>query len=205
MELIIVPHGLFDSNCYILADQDECAIIDCGVRSEEITRVLAENGLKARYILLTHGHVDHIHHVAEIQEATGAELCLHEEELSLYSDFDKNGYRLFRFKQEGQLPQPQRLLKHGDKLVLGSGELKIIHTPGHSPGGISILWGNKLFTGDTLFAQAVGRTDFYGGSGQRLVDSIKNRLYSLDGDIIVYPGHGPSTTIAFERENNPYV
>ncbi len=205
MELKILSKGLFDSKCYILSDQKECAIIDCGVKAENVLDVIEEKGLKARYIILTHGHVDHIFHAHDLREATGAELCLHEEELPLYSDPEKNGYALFGFENEVKPPLTDCLLKHGDKLRLGNLTLEIIHTPGHSPGSVSILCDNLLFSGDTLFHRSVGRTDLWGGSSERLVDSIQNRLFTLDGDVKVYPGHGPSTTIAYERENNPYV
>lgn len=205
MELTTLSSGLFNSNTYILSDQNECAIIDCGVQCEKILKVIEEKGFQVRYIILTHGHVDHIIHVEPLKEATGAALCLHEQELSLYSDPQKNCYALLGYEHDGKFTTPERLLKHGDKLPLGNLFLDIIHTPGHSPGSISILCGKILFSGDTLFSLSVGRTDLFGGSAQKLTESIKNRLYSLEGDIQVYPGHGPSTTIAYERENNPYV
>lgn len=205
MELKILSKGIFDSRCYLLSDQKECAIIDCGVKTENVIQEIEEKGLKVRYIILTHGHVDHIFHALDIKEATGAELCLHEEELPLYSDPQNNGYALFGFKSEIRPTVPDRLLKHGDKLPLGNLTLEIIHTPGHSPGSISILCDKLLFSGDTLFHRSVGRTDLFGGSSAKLADSIQNRLYTLDGDVRVFPGHGLSTTIADERENNPYV
>ncbi len=189
----------------MLSDQNECAIIDCGVKAENVLDVIKEKALKVRYIILTHGHVDHIINVNDLKQATGAELCLHEEELPLYSDPEKNGYALFGFENEVKPSLPDRLLKHGDKLPLGNLTLEIIHTPGHSPGSVSILCDSLLFSGDTLFHRSVGRTDLFGGSSKRLVNSIQNRLYTLYGDVKVYPGHGPSTTIAYERENNPYV
>lgn len=204
MELITLSHGMFDSNCYILAGKKQCAIIDCGVSSQKVMSILTQKGLEVKYIILTHGHLDHIHNVAAIQEATKGELCIHEDELELYKDPNKNGYSMFGYNSV-EIAKPDRLLKNGDKLLLEDLMFEIIHTPGHSPGSISILCGDFLFTGDTLFSQGVGRTDLYGGSGKKLVDSIKNQIYTLDGDIKVYPGHGPSTTIAFERENNPYV
>ena len=205
MELITLTQGLFDSNCYILADKQECAIIDCGVESRRVLEAVRKKGLTVRYIILTHGHLDHIHHVAAIQRDTGAELCLHEEELLLYSHNEYNGYAQFGFIPPNDHPEPQRLLKDGERLPLGDGFLGILHTPGHSPGSISILAVKMVFTGDTLFARGVGRTDLYGGSGQKLQESIKGRLYTLEKDCVVYPGHGGATTIGYERENNPYV
>jgi glyoxylase-like metal-dependent hydrolase (beta-lactamase superfamily II) len=205
MEYIRLSRGLFDSNCYILIDNNECAIIDAGVEAQQIMEVLQDKGLTARYIILTHGHLDHIHHVDAIQKATGAEICLHEEELELYANNAYNGYDMFPMITPHEHPKPHRLLKHGDRLPFGQGELEIIHTPGHSQGSISVLWGNQLFTGDTLFAQSVGRTDLYGGSGRKILESIRNRLYTLPEDCTVHPGHGGSTTIGYEREHNPYA
>ncbi len=205
MEIQVLPAGIFDSNTYILSEQGECAVIDCGADPERILKTVADNKLKVRYIILTHGHADHIFHVGTLKNATGATLCIHQQEQLLYSDSQKNGFETFGFSNQTELPDPDRLLKHGDKLPLGNSSLEIIHTPGHSPGSISVLAGNMLFSGDTLFARSVGRTDLYGGSGKSLTDSVRNRLFVLDGDTVVYPGHGPSTTIGFERENNPYV
>lgn len=205
MELVKLSHGLFDSNCYILIDHKECAIIDCGVEADRVMEVIHQKGLTARYIILTHGHLDHIHHVDDIQRATGAELCLHEDELELYTHNAYNGYDQFPIVAPTARPKPQRLLKHGDKLPLGEGVLEIIHTPGHAPGAITIRWGKMLFTGDTLFAQAIGRTDLYKGSWRQIIESIKTRLYTLEEDCMVYPGHGEASTIGYERENNPYV
>jgi glyoxylase-like metal-dependent hydrolase (beta-lactamase superfamily II) len=205
MEIITLSNGVFDSNTYIVYDQNQCAVIDCGVKPETIFKAIRDKNLKVRYIILTHGHVDHVFHADSIKKATGAPLFLHEDEYELYSDSGKNGYDLFGFRDQCCLPDPDKLLKHGDRLPLGSGLLEIIHTPGHTPGSISILCGKILISGDTLFAGSVGRSDLYGGSSKKLVDSVKNRLFTLDGAITVYPGHGPSTTISFERENNPYV
>lgn len=205
MELTILSNGVFGSNTYIVESRNECAIIDCGNRTKDVLKILREKDLKAKYIILTHGHIDHILYAGEIKNETGALLCLHEDELQLYSDPLINGYDLFGFEIELLHFPPDQLLKDGDKLPLGDIELEIIHTPGHSPGGISILCDKMLFTGDTLFQASIGRTDLYGGSAYKLANSIKNRLYTLAGDVAVYPGHGPSTTIAFERENNPYV
>ncbi len=205
MKLKVLSKGLFDSKCYILSDQNECAIIDCGVKIEDVMSVIAEDDLKARYIILTHGHVDHIFYAQGLREATGAALCIHEEELPVLMDPEKNGSALFGYQSEVKPAMPDHLLKHGDKLPLGNLTLDIIHTPGHSPGSISILCENLLFSGDTLFYRSVGRTDLFGGSAGELSDAIENRLYILDGDTKVYPGHGQSTTIAYERENNPYV
>ncbi len=204
MEVKVLSKGIFDSNTYIIYDNGECAIIDSGVKTENVINFVKANSLDVRYIILTHGHIDHIFYASELKEATGAELCIHEDEESLYSDPSQNGAQLFGLTST-RPTAPDRLLKHGDKLPLGNTTIKIIHTPGHSLGCICILCENNLFSGDTLFASSVGRTDLIGGSWQQLKESIENRLYTLNDDTKVYPGHGWSTTIGFERENNPYV
>ncbi|MGI6124650.1 MAG: MBL fold metallo-hydrolase [Acetivibrionales bacterium] len=205
MELTTLTNGIFGSNTYIVESDKQCAIIDCGNKPQDIKRVIDSKGLHPKYIILTHGHADHIFYAGRVKDVTGALICLHKDDLPLYSDSDKNGYNLFGFNSDFPNPYPDCLLKHGDKLPLGDVNLEIIHTPGHSPGCISILCEDMLFSGDTLFQLSVGRTDLYGGSPKQIVESIKTRLYTLDGSVTVYPGHGMSTTIAYERENNPYV
>jgi len=205
MEIITIPDGVFDSNTYIIANGHECAIVDCGVKAGSIMRVLEKNDLKAKYIILTHGHCDHVYHVEAVKDAALAPVLLHEDELELYQDLEKNGFVLFGMHRDISLPAPDMLLRNGQRLKLGSTELKIIHTPGHSPGSICILTDRGVLTGDTLFAMSIGRTDFYGGSGRAIQQSITQKLFTLPEDTVVYPGHGPSTKIGFEKANNPYV
>jgi len=205
MEPIILANGIFGSNTYIIESKKQCAIIDCGNKPENIKRIIDSRGLEAKYIILTHGHADHIFYVGRIKDATGAPVCLHKDELAVYSDADKNGYNLFGFITGIENPYPDRLLNHGDKLPLGDVNLEIIHTPGHTPGGICVLCEDILFSGDTLFQLSVGRTDLFGGSQKQLEESIRTRLYTLDGSVKVYPGHGMPTTIDYEKRNNPYV
>jgi hydroxyacylglutathione hydrolase len=166
---------------------------------------LKEKDLKARYIILTHGHVDHILYAGEIKNETDGLICIHNDDVQLYSNPVLNGYDMFGFNIDLLHFPPDYQLKDGDKLPLGGSVLEIIHTPGHTPGGISILCDKMLFTGDTLFQLSIGRTDLFGGSLKQLAESIKNKLFTLEDDTVVYPGHGPSTTIGFERKNNPYV
>jgi hydroxyacylglutathione hydrolase len=205
MEIITIPGGVFDSNTYIIAHNHECAIVDCGVRAGHVMRVLEEGQLKPKYIILTHGHCDHVYHVQAIKEATSAPVYLHEQELDLYSDPEKNGFALFGMGRSVSLPEPDQLLRDRQRLMLGGIELEIIHTPGHSPGSICILTEKGVLTGDTLFAMSIGRTDLYGGSSRAIQQSIAERLFTLSEATIVYPGHGPRTQIGFEKANNPYV
>lgn len=205
MELMKFSNGLLDSNSYMISDRGECAIIDCGVEPGAILKAIEKNGLKTKYIILTHGHVDHSYYAKALKEATGAPVCLHRQDLPLYSDPRKNCCALFGFGTDVRFPVPDRLLEHGELLPVSDISLEIIHTPGHTPGSVSILCDKLLFSGDTLFLMSAGRTDFYGGNSRKIMESVKNLLKSLDGDTKVYPGHGPATTIEYERENNPYA
>lgn len=205
MELTTLSNGVFGSNTYIIENQKNCAVIDCGNRPKDILRVIKDKNLTVKYIILTHGHIDHILYAGELKNETGALLCIHHDDLSLYSDSTVNGYDLFGFNIDVLKLPPDYFIKDGDKLPLGDSLLEIIHTPGHSPGGVCVLFGNMLFTGDTLFQLSIGRTDLFGGSLQKLMESVKTRLFTLDDAVVVYPGHGPSTNIGFEKENNPYV
>ena len=195
------------ANCYIIGDEksNEGAIIDPGGDPEKILHAVKETGLEIRYILATHGHFDHFAAFKRLKEELEAEFLLHEGDLSFVRRSKKSA------EQWGividQVPDPDEYIKEDDILKLGLLELKIIHTPGHSPGGISIYIEseNALFSGDTLFLGSVGRTDFDGGSMEILVASIKEKLYALPDETVVYTGHGPQTTIGDEKMQNMFV
>lgn len=205
MVLYVLSGGIFDSNTYILSDGNECIVIDCGVDPKRVMDVVERNNLEVKYIILTHGHFDHIYHAKSLRDKTGAKLCVHEDELELYRNPMLNGSRMFGAGKDVETVEPDMLLKDGQRLEAGNLTVEIIHTPGHSPGSICVLSENMLFSGDTLFAMSVGRTDFPGGNARALNESIHKKLFTLDENIEVYPGHGPKTTIGFEKENNPYV
>lgn len=205
MNIYTLPHGMWDTNTYVLSDGNECAVIDCGAKAGEVVSVAEKHGLNIKYIILTHGHFDHTYHVRSLNELTEAKLCLHESELELYRNPDMNGYGMFGGLSPLGLPEPDVLLQDGSALEVGGLKIRIIHTPGHTPGSICILADDSLFSGDTLFQLAVGRTDLPGGNSKSLYDSIKRKLFSMEDGITVYPGHGPRTTIGFERANNPHV
>lgn len=160
--------------------------------------------LKVQYIILTHSHIDHILYMDELREITGAPVLIHSAEADCTANRWMNGAAIFGVdKQNGR---PDRTVKDGEVLKLGaSGLLEIIHTPGHSPGGICIKVGNAVMTGDTLFQSSIGRTDIGNGDINTLLDSIRNKLFTLSEDTVVYPGHGATTTIGREIAGNPYV
>jgi glyoxylase-like metal-dependent hydrolase (beta-lactamase superfamily II) len=191
--------GPLETNCYIVSDEDtgEALIIDPGDEPDRIMD-FAE-GLKVRYIVLTHAHFDHAGAVPEVKEATGAEIALHPGEREAYF-FVSEQAALWGF-DAGAMPEPDVILGDGDELRVGNTRLRVLHTPGHSAGGICLLGGGALFSGDTLFMGSVGRTDFTGGSMEQLKDSFR-RLMGLPPETMVLPGHGPATTIGRERTGN---
>jgi glyoxylase-like metal-dependent hydrolase (beta-lactamase superfamily II) len=195
--------GMFDSNSYVVGENGEAVIIDAGVDSEEILRTAKENNLEVKAIILTHSHIDHICSVDDLRKETGAKVYAHEEEKEWLADSNLN---LSSFVGESvEYRAADCLLKDGDKLKAGGLLLEVIHTPGHTPGSISIKIGDNIFTGDTLFKEGIGRTDLPMGSYENIIVSIKKRLLKLGSGFRVFPGHGMSTTIGYERKNNPFI
>ena len=196
--------GPFASNCYIVGSESnsEGMIIDPGAGAKEILKTVKDLRLTIKFIVLTHGHLDHIGALKEVKEATGAEVAIHTDEAqSLQGRSLNNLFGLFpRFRLS-----PDRLLKAGDSIDCGDLHFLVIHTPGHSPGGICLLGHGVVFCGDTLFNYGIGRTDFPTGSYSQLMNSIYTKLMILPDNTIVYPGHGPKTTIGTERRHNPFL
>jgi glyoxylase-like metal-dependent hydrolase (beta-lactamase superfamily II) len=212
--------GMLRTNCYLVASEEAhevadgtrpfadgrspAAVLDPGGDPDAILAAVDELGAVVSMILLTHFHFDHIMAVPEILRETGASLAIHEAEADLLA----RPPALFRFaRPDTPGLTADRLLRDGDEVTVGGSVLQVIHTPGHSPGGVSFYSAEQgaVFCGDVLFAQGVGRTDFPGSSGAQLVRSIRERLFALPDDTVVYPGHGPSTTIGRERRVNPWV
>jgi hydroxyacylglutathione hydrolase len=180
--------GPYQANCYILGCKEtkEGLVIDPGDEVFRIVKEISRNGLKIRYILLTHGHFDHTGSVGELKKITKAPVFIHA--------LDAPGLNL----------RPDGHFYHGQEIRLGNYIISVIHTPGHTPGGVSIHAPGAIFTGDTLFAGSVGRTDFPGGDHNKLIEGVLTKIFPLGDNLRVYPGHGPATTVGRERLTNPF-
>ncbi len=200
-----LPVGPIMANCFILGCEEtrKAAVIDPGDETDKILQTLAAEGLTVEQIINTHCHFDHAGGNKKMKDATGAPLVLHSQELPVLAHLAESAAR-WGLSIEAS-PEPDRLVEDGDTIAFGHITLKVIHTPGHSPGGICLHTGDYLFVGDTLFAGSIGRTDFPGGDHQTLLNSIREKLFSLDDHIRVYTGHGPETTIGVEKRTNPFV
>jgi hydroxyacylglutathione hydrolase len=201
--------GNFAVFCYLIGDEEikEGLFID---PADDVDRLIADaksQGVnKIKYIINTHSHVDHTMGNAEMVKKTGAKIIIHEEDAPFLTRTPSDLLMMFRAKPS---PPADIQVKEGDIIQVGKVSLKVIHTPGHSPGGMSLYINKKVFTGDSLFVGSVGRTDFPGSSWEVLESSIRNKLYVLPGDTIVYPGHNygpsPSSTILQEKRHNPFI
>ncbi len=202
LERIVV--GDLETNCYIFGSnrEKEVAIIDPGGSPELILSVLYGLTAQVRYIINTHGHVDHIAANRQLKRRTGADICIHRADSEMLIDARKNFSDLLAVPITS--PPADRFLSEGQRIPVGELELRVMHTPGHSPGGISLISDGLVFTGDTLFAGAIGRWDFPGASYNLLLASVRNKLLILDEEMIVYPGHGPISTIGKEKRENPF-
>ena len=196
--------GPFASNCYIVGSEvtNEGMIVDPGAEAEEILKNVNHLGLSIKIILLTHGHIDHIGALKEVKEATGAEVAIHSGDANYLQQ--RPLATVFGFSYP-DCPHPDRLLEGGDSLDIGDLHFLVLHTPGHSPGGICLLGHGVVFCGDTLFNYGIGRTDFPAGSYSQLMNSIHTKLMILPDNTVVCPGHGPETTIVTERRGNPFL
>ncbi|MGM0453194.1 MAG: MBL fold metallo-hydrolase [Thermodesulfobacteriota bacterium] len=205
MILKVLALGPIMANCYILGCDrtKEAAVIDPGDEPDRVLMALAEEKLTVKYILNTHGHFDHVGGNNRMKKATGAELIIHADDAPMLDSLN-TAASAFGLSAENS-PPPDRTVDEGDALTFGDITLKVIHTPGHSPGGISFHSDGMVFVGDALFAGSIGRTDFPGGDFNTLIASIKNKLFALGDDTKVYTGHGPTTTIAQEKQGNPFL
>jgi len=199
--------GPLDNATYVLVcgRTGECAVVDAGFEPAAVVRWVREQPgpLSLRHLLATHGHYDHVCGMREVQAALGGDFRLHPADHGLLARLDEQA-AMWGFPPAAA-PAAVRALTDGERLALGEEVLEVIHTPGHSPGGVCFRGGDDLWSGDTLFAGSVGRTDLPGGSAAELERSIRTRLFPLGDAVRVHPGHGPSTTIGRERTGNPYV
>jgi glyoxylase-like metal-dependent hydrolase (beta-lactamase superfamily II) len=197
--------GDLQTNCYVLGDEKskQGVVIDPGGDPEEIEKAIQKEGLNIKYIILTHGHADHIAALTELKKKTNALIYIHAADSDMLVD---PTYNLSIFTgQDLVCPKADKFLDDGDKVKVGGFELEVLHTPGHSPGGISLFTDKMIFTGDALFCGGIGRTDFPGASHTQLLSSIKEKILTKPDDTVVYSGHGPDTTIGEEKRNNPWI
>lgn len=197
--------GPMDSNAYILADENSrrAAVIDPGMGSEHLLEVLEEDRLRLEYVLNTHGHFDHVYCDGYFTSKTGARLLIHEADMPLLQRMPEYA-RHYGFSVADP-PQPDGFLHDGDIIPIGDLSVLVYHIPGHSPGGVCFHVGGVVFSGDSLLAGSIGRTDIPGGSSAELIASIRTKLLALPDATVVYTGHGPQTTIADERKYNPFL
>ena len=198
--------GPLACNCYIVGDSQtkEAIVIDPGGDVDLIAQDIAAAGLTITALVATHAHFDHVLAAEALRDKTGAPFYLHQADKPVLEWLQASGH-LFLGIELPPPPEVDSTPEEGDRLTSGRVELQVIHTPGHSPGSISLLGEGALFAGDTLFAGSVGRTDLPGGDTKMLVDAVRNKLFALDESLPVYPGHGPATTLGDEKRTNPFV
>jgi glyoxylase-like metal-dependent hydrolase (beta-lactamase superfamily II) len=209
MKIDQIPLSRMDTFCYVIADEasGRAALIDPAFDVPRILATARKAGYAVSHVINTHHHPDHSAGNAEVIQATGAQLCIHEKDAPFLNKL--TGRAMARMLGGKGSPAPQRMLVDGDTVRIGATELTVLHTPGHTPGGICIYTPGHVFTGDTLFVGAVGRTDLPGGSDRLLRTSICDRIYALPDETIVWPGHNygdtPSSTVGYERQHNPFT
>ena len=198
--------GPLACNCYVVGDPDtkQAIVIDPGGDAELLIEEISALELTITSIVASHAHFDHILAAERVRAATDAPLSMHSLDRPLLEWMQASG-RMFLGVELPPPPGVDTEVSEGDRLSAGAVDLEILHTPGHSPGSISLVGSDALFSGDTLFARSVGRTDLPGGDTQTLIDTVKNKLFRLDEALPVFPGHGPATTIGDERALNPFV
>lgn len=198
--------GPLGCNCFIVGDPEtkQAIVIDPGGDADRIVNTLVEKQLSVTAIVATHAHFDHLVAAEALREQTGAPFYMHDSDKPLLDWYEESG-RLFLGVELGAPPAVDTGAAEGDVLRAGGLELEVIHTPGHSPGSISLIARDAVFSGDTLFAGSIGRSDLPGGDGDTLLGVIRSKLLTLDDTVAVYPGHGPATTIGQERRSNPFV
>lgn len=195
--------GMFGSNCYVLGDNGEGVIIDAGASCEDIVSVISKNKLSIKYIFLTHGHIDHICSIDRLKNETGATVLIHNLDAEALENPRIN--LSVAISKESIFKKADILFNDNDIFETTGLKYTILHTPGHTPGGVCIIVNDMVFTGDTLFKMTVGRTDLPNCDHSLLIQSIKTKLMTLNKEYKIYPGHGDSSTIGYEKSKNPYI
>ena len=201
VEILSFTMTPFAENCFVIKDGDEAIVIDPGEATPELLNAIKDLNVIA--IVLTHSHIDHVGGVAEVKEATGAELVCHAEAAPMLESIVDQG-RMFGLEVSPS-PKPDRFFDEGDVVRVGATELKVVNAPGHAPGHVALVGDGFIIGGDVLFAGSIGRTDLPGGSYDVLINSIRTQFLTLPDDTVVHCGHGPSTTIGAERASNPFL
>lgn len=196
--------GPLEENTYVIADEatKEAIVIDPGDESDRLIDFIKDKGLQAKSIICTHAHFDHVGATGDIKKATGGKILIHRKDMEVY-ETAKDQAAFWGYDID-DIPQPDGFLDEGDDIRLGNLNFKVMHTPGHSPGGICLYGEGILLTGDTIFKGSVGRTDFPGGSAEELKKSFR-RLLELPEDTKIYSGHGPDTSVGIEKKTNFFV
>lgn len=216
---ITIPVGMLQCNCSIIGDPAtrEAMVVDPGDEVTRILELLGRHRLTVKAIVSTHAHIDHVGGLSKLHKYTGAPILMHRDDLPLYQGMDVQA--AFLGVPTPEVTDVHQLLKEGDVLNWGSFAASVIHTPGHTPGSVCLylpkkeqnesgegsVFSPRLFAGDTLFAGSIGRTDLWGGSMEQITDSLRGKLMQLPDETIVYPGHGPMTSIGKERDSNPFL
>ncbi len=208
LELFQTVVGGMEVCCYLLVCPitRKAAVVDPGGNVDRIVALAEQHRAKIEYIIATHGHSDHVCCNRMLREATGAKILMHGDDAEFFARDDVAAY-FSRLGLEAS-PPPDQLLEHREKILVGEQELEVIHTPGHTPGGICLYNGNNLLTGDTLFVGGIGRSDFPGGSYSTLLESIRSRILTLPEETVVWPGHGYGglrSTVGREKRSNPFL
>jgi len=205
LKIQIFSLGAMQTNCYFIIDEatHDCAVVDPGDECEKILSSLSSHELNIKMILLTHGHFDHMMALGKLRDATGAPVYIHSADAPALLDPSISYMKQFAGIERSEKPA-DRLLSDGDVLKLGESEFTVMHTPGHTPGSVCYICGDKMIAGDTLFRGSIGRYDLIGGNYEVLCKSLE-KLKNLEGDYRVYPGHGSSTTLENERRTNLYL
>ncbi len=196
--------GAFAANCYLVACKETRygVIIDPGAEGKQIIKQVERMGMTVKYIMNTHGHIDHVGSNMEIKNAFDVPVLVHEKDAAMFRSPQAS---LAIFTGKGKLKPPDQTFQEGDEFQVGRLTIRILETPGHTPGSVTLDINARLFTGDTLFAGSIGRTDLPGGSYRQIIDSIKQKILVYRDDTVVYPGHGPLTTVEEERQFNPFL